>query len=46
VSASSDGLDTGYGDYYYANLHTGATAWYILAAAPANPFVLGPNETP
>lgn len=40
VSASSDGLDTGFGDLYYASLHTGATAWYLLAATGTNPFVL------
>ncbi|ADB33115.1 conserved hypothetical protein [Kribbella flavida DSM 17836] len=40
VSASSDGLDTGFGDLYYAALHTGATAWYLLAATGANPFTL------
>ncbi|GAA2025424.1 hypothetical protein WDZ16_10210 [Pseudokineococcus marinus] len=41
VSASSDGLDSGFGDLYYASLHTGATAWYLLAAQRANPFQLG-----
>jgi hypothetical protein len=40
VAASSDGLDTGFGDLYYASLHTGATAWYLLAAQRINPFVL------
>jgi hypothetical protein len=40
VAASSDGLDTGFGDLYYASLHTGATAWYLLAATGVNPFVL------
>ncbi|MEV4561031.1 Tat pathway signal sequence domain protein [Kitasatospora sp. NPDC049285] len=45
VAASGDGLDTGYGDTYYASLHTGATAWYILAGEQANPFVLEPDET-
>lgn len=40
VSASSDGLDTGFGDLYYASLHTGATAWYLLAATGTNPFRL------
>ncbi|MFI5708041.1 hypothetical protein [Kribbella sp. NPDC051620] len=40
VSASSDGLDTGFGDLYYASLHTGATAWYLLAATGTNPFVV------
>ncbi|XVU28240.1 hypothetical protein ACQPZJ_14695 [Actinoplanes sp. CA-054009] len=37
-AASSDGLDTGFGDLYYASLHTGATAWYLLAALGRNPF--------
>ena len=40
VSASSDGLDTGFGDLYYASLHTGATAWYLLAVTRTNPFRL------
>ncbi|MFS0853172.1 hypothetical protein [Microbacterium sp. 179-I 3D4 NHS] len=40
VAASTDGLDSGFGDLYYASLHTGATAWYLLAAAGENPFVL------
>lgn len=41
VAASSDGLDTGFGDLYYASLHTGATAWYLLALTGSNPFRLG-----
>jgi len=36
VSASSP-LDTGFGFGYYPYRHTGATAWYLLAAASANP---------
>ncbi|WP_158413067.1 MULTISPECIES: GDSL-type esterase/lipase family protein [Kitasatospora] len=40
VAASSDGLTTGEGDIYYASLHTGATAWYILAGQGGNPFRL------
>ncbi|MBO1415251.1 hypothetical protein [Streptomyces sp. FH025] len=40
VAASSDGLKTGEGDTYYASLHTGATAWYLLAGQGANPFRL------
>lgn len=39
-AASSDGLDTGFGDLYHASLHTGATAWYLLAALSRNPFRL------
>ena len=40
VATSTDGLDSGFGDLYYASLHTGATAWYLLAAAGDNPFTL------
>ncbi|MFD7595572.1 hypothetical protein ACFV6D_21350 [Kitasatospora sp. NPDC059812] len=40
VAASGDSLDTGQGDYYYAALHTGATAWYVIAAQGGNPFRL------
>ncbi|MFJ1755519.1 hypothetical protein [Kitasatospora sp. NPDC088134] len=40
VASSHDGLDTGQGDKYYASLHTGATAWYLLAALGGNPFRL------
>ncbi|WP_328966531.1 GDSL-type esterase/lipase family protein [Streptomyces sp. NBC_00239] len=40
VAASHDGLDTGQGDRYYASRHTGATAWYVVAAKGGNPFRL------
>ncbi|MCG6499768.1 hypothetical protein [Kitasatospora sp. A2-31] len=40
VAASSDGLTTGEGDTYYASLHTGATAWFVIAALGRNPFRL------
>ncbi|WZO37655.1 hypothetical protein MRBLWO14_001429 [Microbacterium sp. LWO14-1.2] len=40
VATSTDGLDSGFGDLYYASLHTGTTAWYLLAAAGDNPFAL------
>ncbi|WP_157535708.1 hypothetical protein [Kitasatospora mediocidica] len=40
VAASQDGLITGEGDTYYAALHTGATAWYLIAAQGGNPFRL------
>lgn len=40
VATSTDGLDSGFGDLYYASLHTGATAWYLLAEAGDNPFTL------
>lgn len=36
VSASSP-LDTGFGFGYYPYRHTGATAWYLMAAARCNP---------
>lgn len=36
VSASSP-LDTGFGFGYYPYRHTGATAWYLMAAAGFNP---------
>ncbi|MFE0470362.1 Tat pathway signal sequence domain protein [Streptomyces sp. NPDC058947] len=36
VSASSP-LDTGFGFGYYPYRHTGATAWYVMAAARYNP---------
>jgi hypothetical protein len=44
VSASSDGLDTGFGDLYYASLHTGATAWYLLAVTGSNPYRLDRSD--
>lgn len=40
VATSTDGLDSGFGDLYYASLHTGTTAWYLLAVAGDNPFAL------
>ncbi|MFJ8433975.1 hypothetical protein ACIQ9P_22005 [Kitasatospora sp. NPDC094019] len=40
VASSHDGLDTGQGDFYYTSLHTGATAWYLIAALGGNPFRL------
>jgi hypothetical protein len=43
VATSTDGLDSGFGDLYYASLHTGTTAWYLLAAAGDNPFSLPAN---
>ncbi|MFF3851116.1 Tat pathway signal sequence domain protein [Streptomyces sp. NPDC002328] len=39
VSASSP-LDTGFGFGYYPYRHAGATAWYLLAAARANPLAV------
>ncbi len=38
VVAASSPLDTGFGFGYYPNLHTGATAWYVMAGLAANPY--------
>jgi hypothetical protein len=40
MAASKDRLSDCDGDEYYASLHTGATAWYILAAEQVNPLSL------
>ena len=40
VAASRDGAATGFGEAHSATLHTGTTAWYLLAATGVNPFVL------
>ena len=40
IAASRDGLTDCMGGSYYASLHTGTTAWYILAAKKINPFLL------
>lgn len=37
IAASKDGLRTCEGERYFASLHTGATAWYLLALARADP---------
>jgi hypothetical protein len=37
MAASKDGLTDCAGDSVYASLHTGTTAWYILAASGVNP---------
>jgi hypothetical protein len=39
IAASRDGLTDCMGGSYYASLHTGTTAWYILAAKKINPFL-------
>lgn len=39
IAASKDGLGDCGGDGYDASLHTGATAWYLLAARGVNPFI-------
>lgn len=38
IAASKNGLSDCAGGSYYASLHTGATAWYILAAKKVDPF--------
>jgi hypothetical protein len=38
IAASRDGLSDCAGGSYYASLHTGTTAWYILAAKRVDPF--------
>jgi hypothetical protein len=38
IAASRDGLSDCGGGFYYASLHTGATAWYILAVRRVDPF--------
>ena len=40
VAASVDKLSDCDGDFYYASLHTGATAWYIMASGSIDPFTL------
>jgi hypothetical protein len=42
IAASKNGLRDCDGDKYFASLHVGATAWYIMAAGGINPFVLLP----
>jgi hypothetical protein len=39
IAASKDGLGDCLGDSYYTSLHTGTTAWYILAAKKIDPFL-------
>ena len=38
IAASRDGVGDCEGETYYASLHTGATAWYLLAAQGVDPF--------
>jgi len=40
IIAASKALSDCDGSKYYPSLHVGATAWYVLAAAGSNPFVL------
>jgi hypothetical protein len=42
IAASKNGLGDCEGELYYASLHTGATAWYLLAAARIDPFLAMP----
>ena len=37
IASSEDGLTDCQGDFLYASLHTGTTAWYILAAKAVDP---------
>jgi hypothetical protein len=45
MAASRDGLSDCQGGTYYASLHTGTTAWYILAAKKVDPFLLIPSSS-
>jgi len=38
IAASRDGVGDCEGEAYFASLHTGATAWYLLAAGRVDPF--------
>jgi hypothetical protein len=40
IAASRNGLGDCGGGTFYTSLHTGTTAWYILAARKVNPFAL------
>ncbi|HWX75182.1 MAG TPA: hypothetical protein VNZ05_07745 [Solirubrobacteraceae bacterium] len=42
IAASKNGLSTCEGERYFASLHTGATAWYLLALQAADPFLALP----
>jgi hypothetical protein len=39
IASSKNGLRTCEGERYYSSLHTGATAWYLLALQSADPFL-------
>lgn len=41
VVAASSLIDTGFGFGYFQTQHVGATAWYLMAGASANPMVTG-----
>lgn len=38
IAASKNRLSDCDGDFYYSSLHTGATAWFVLAARQVDPF--------
>jgi hypothetical protein len=40
IAASKNGLSDCDGDRYFASLHVGATAWYVLASGAFDPFLL------
>jgi len=39
IAASKNGLRDCDGDAYYASLHVGATAWYVIAAGEVDPLI-------
>ena len=39
IASSTKKLSDCEGEFYFASLHTGATAWYLLAAARVDPFL-------
>ena len=43
VVAASSVLNTGTGFSYYPNVHLGASSWYLIAAAAANPYRSTPS---
>ena len=42
IIAASKTISDCDGDHYYASLHVGATAWYVMAAGGIDPFTLLP----
>jgi len=45
MAASGNGLSDCGGGLLYASLHTGTTAWYLLAAARVDPFLQISGQT-
>ena len=43
IASSKKKLSDCEGEFYFASLHTGATAWYLLAAARVDPFLATEN---